>query len=446
MSHPNLVALGTIVRREVARMALNKLIADGRIHPARIEEIVAETQAEIEQLMFAVRGAVAATVEPSEPIEHLEAKLETLLRQAGSTDSATDIAGALARSRTPGPVVGPLLDKLAFESDVDLGATQKILLKIWNHHHASPATPPRMARRDEVDVDTEPSTDEPRVEPRTPNKRPPSRFAPRPGESLGEAMARRIEEGIRNEEDVAAVFEQVEAMLGGDLGDNDDADDANAAAASADEDADADGEDVGTFDDGDLEMLVREFVWETGADAVTQQVLDEWIADQRRAPVPRLDVEAIEADDLLRHLVRIYLQSPPTRRELQVRTVFTTIETFYRWVSETQGYDDLDAALAPCREQFLASLHRVQAASLSLGGSDAPGAMQPQLYRVTDVAADGLGVVGIDDGERLRLAAKPKDLRAGDVVLAPLTRLGSDRARVDGMAIVLPGSVEPLLG
>ncbi|MBI3838882.1 MAG: ribonuclease Y [Planctomycetia bacterium] len=36
------------VRREVARMALNKLIADGRIHPARIEELVAETQTEIE--------------------------------------------------------------------------------------------------------------------------------------------------------------------------------------------------------------------------------------------------------------------------------------------------------------------------------------------------------------------------------------------------------------
>jgi len=37
------------VRREVARMALNKLIADGRIHPARIEELVVETQAEMEQ-------------------------------------------------------------------------------------------------------------------------------------------------------------------------------------------------------------------------------------------------------------------------------------------------------------------------------------------------------------------------------------------------------------
>jgi ribonuclease Y len=36
------------VRREVARSALNKLIADGRIHPSRIEELVAETQKEIE--------------------------------------------------------------------------------------------------------------------------------------------------------------------------------------------------------------------------------------------------------------------------------------------------------------------------------------------------------------------------------------------------------------
>jgi ribonucrease Y len=37
------------VRREIARLSLNKLIADGRIHPTRIEEIVNETQAEMEQ-------------------------------------------------------------------------------------------------------------------------------------------------------------------------------------------------------------------------------------------------------------------------------------------------------------------------------------------------------------------------------------------------------------
>ncbi|MCC8091129.1 MAG: ribonuclease Y, partial [Oscillospiraceae bacterium] len=35
------------VRREVARLALEKLIADGRIHPARIEEMIAKAQKEV---------------------------------------------------------------------------------------------------------------------------------------------------------------------------------------------------------------------------------------------------------------------------------------------------------------------------------------------------------------------------------------------------------------
>lgn len=39
------------VRREVARNALDKLITDGRIHPTRIEEIVAETRKEVEELI-----------------------------------------------------------------------------------------------------------------------------------------------------------------------------------------------------------------------------------------------------------------------------------------------------------------------------------------------------------------------------------------------------------
>jgi ribonuclease Y len=39
------------VRREVARVALIKLLKDGRIHPSRIEEIVLKTQQEIEQVM-----------------------------------------------------------------------------------------------------------------------------------------------------------------------------------------------------------------------------------------------------------------------------------------------------------------------------------------------------------------------------------------------------------
>src|SRR5207245_3919344 len=37
------------VRREVARLSLERLVADGRIHPARIEEVVARVKVEVEE-------------------------------------------------------------------------------------------------------------------------------------------------------------------------------------------------------------------------------------------------------------------------------------------------------------------------------------------------------------------------------------------------------------
>jgi len=47
---PEAVTLSSFdpVRREIARLALTKLIQDGRIHPARIEEVVAKTKEEVE--------------------------------------------------------------------------------------------------------------------------------------------------------------------------------------------------------------------------------------------------------------------------------------------------------------------------------------------------------------------------------------------------------------
>jgi ribonuclease Y len=42
------------IRREVAKRSLEKLVADGRIHPARIEEVVAKTQKEVEETIKTV--------------------------------------------------------------------------------------------------------------------------------------------------------------------------------------------------------------------------------------------------------------------------------------------------------------------------------------------------------------------------------------------------------
>jgi len=52
------------VRREVARMSMERLIQDGRIHPARIEEIVAETQREVDRqiLELGKKAALEANI------------------------------------------------------------------------------------------------------------------------------------------------------------------------------------------------------------------------------------------------------------------------------------------------------------------------------------------------------------------------------------------------
>jgi len=61
---PEAVTLSSFdpVRREVARLALTKLILDGRIHPARIEEVVTKTKEEVEAAIYSAGEQAAYQV------------------------------------------------------------------------------------------------------------------------------------------------------------------------------------------------------------------------------------------------------------------------------------------------------------------------------------------------------------------------------------------------
>ncbi|MFC2051201.1 ribonuclease Y [Chloroflexota bacterium] len=61
---PEAVTLSSFdpVRREVARLSLSKLILDGRIHPARIEEVVTKTQEEVDATIYSTGEKAAYEV------------------------------------------------------------------------------------------------------------------------------------------------------------------------------------------------------------------------------------------------------------------------------------------------------------------------------------------------------------------------------------------------
>ena len=72
---PEAVVLSSFdgVRREVARIALEKLISDGRIHPTKIEEVVAKAQLEVEEsVLDAAEQAILEVGIPTLPREVLK--------------------------------------------------------------------------------------------------------------------------------------------------------------------------------------------------------------------------------------------------------------------------------------------------------------------------------------------------------------------------------------
>ncbi|MGK0431938.1 MAG: hypothetical protein ACJA0V_001072 [Planctomycetota bacterium] len=363
-------------------------------------------------------AAAELVAAPDVPLEHLEADLEQLLLAVGHTHSVTDISEQLGQTQHPGAVMGPLLDQLAFDTEIDLDRVRRVLLEIWNAHHAG-----QVRSTEEASDSSGP-----------------------PGETLGEQLVRRLDEGIGEKEDVEDVFKQMESLAGIEPEEGDAAaDDRNTAIVSeVFETGDTDG------DAGDLAPLIAEYHWENGNNEPEQSALMLWIELQRSAAVPNTDVESIPAGDLMRLLLHVYLRSAPGERVAQVRGAFDELQSFYEWVVVTQEIDPREV-LQRCKGALLDQLERLQAAGIALSNDQAP-VHSPGLMQVEETGSDGFGARDDDGGSHWLLTAKDAVdlLAAGDIVLGGFAPIVGDEPtslhrRMAGMVVVLPIDARSLI-
>jgi ribonucrease Y len=137
---PGVIVLSSFdpIRRQVARVAIEKLLADGRVHPARIEEVVEKAEAEIDKMVKeageqAIKEVGVVGI-PSELVQILgQLKFRTSFSQ-----------NVLAHSTEMGHMAGMIAAELG--ADVRICKTAALLHDIGkamtheiegNHHHIS---------------------------------------------------------------------------------------------------------------------------------------------------------------------------------------------------------------------------------------------------------------------------------------------------------------------
>jgi len=155
------------VRKEVARLSLDRLIRDGRIHPTRIEEIVAEVTKEVEQRILEAGRQAAAEANVNglhrkliETLGRLQFRTsygQNVLRHSievaylcGMMADELGLDGALARRCALLHDIGKALDhehegahtKTGFEFVRRFNEAPAVLNAILGHHGDVPATHP----------------------------------------------------------------------------------------------------------------------------------------------------------------------------------------------------------------------------------------------------------------------------------------------------------------
>jgi hypothetical protein len=240
------------------------------------------SQREIERLLWS--GPVAPG--------GVEAEVRALLEAARLPDLAfEEVRLSFAAASTPGAVIGPLLDRLAFDTEVDLERARHTLLAFWEEtREARPETKSRVPAAD------------------------------------ARAAVEAFERGRARGENLEELFERLERDLGleGEP-DPDDAPDPALEQAAA-----------------NLAPLVEEFLWErdrevpsaSAARSAALRALVRYLAERVVPPVDQL--EDVEPDHL-RGFARDLLLAP--RSEEEALGSLLHLEDFLGWGRQEQGID-----------------------------------------------------------------------------------------------------------
>jgi hypothetical protein len=393
--------LAAAFRRDLERAEM-----DRRLQQIEVEHLLLRRPEAVAAALGAPPSALVPASVPV-PLEHLEARLDLLLRTGGSDLSAAEICAQLRAAPRLGSVLGPLLDGLAFDSAVDLEATRQLLCELWNTLHAGDPQETAVA---------EPAA---------------------PGLTLGEQLVQKLDAGLAAHRDVGELFAELEKLAG--IGPED--------AADEDGDAEADGADPG----GDLEPMVQEYLWqaqrapEQAVPADAAEVLASLVRLQHNGPVVRPDLDQVTAADLERLLLHVYLAALPEQRAAAVVKARAAVLAFFAWARAELEDDNLGAALQDGSPALLTAAERLAAAGVLLSTPVAPRA-RPQLFAVEDLGPQGFGARD-DDGDHHWFAcsvAAAAQLREGDLVLGARSGAGA-KATLVGLVVVLPASVRAYL-
>ncbi|MBL8748311.1 MAG: hypothetical protein JNK78_04060 [Planctomycetes bacterium] len=396
--------IGEAFRRDLARAGLER-----RLFQVEIEHL----------LLRRTDQAPSPTARPAAPLdtvplEHLEARLESLLQKTDGRWSVTRVSQDLAASDRPGQVMGPLLDQLAFDTSVDLDATRRVLLEIWNAHH-----------RDAADAAGGP-------------------VQLPPGETLGEQLVRTLDEGLRRHQDVEDLFAQLERMAGLDPGASDDEEN---PFDHDEDDADAESDGAGLTQGaaaGNLGPLVQEYLWETGREQEPAAgTLQLFVELQGNAAVPHTDLEAVTGADVMRLLLHCYLGAEPAARTAAVHAAVGEVQRFLEWAVQVHEID-LAHVMRESRGGIVEQVERLQAAGLALSTSVVGG--KPRIVEIEEIGPNGFGVRDDDGGHHWIDAPAPTLglLRAGDLLLGILDAVDR-RARLRGLVVVLPADARAMM-